>query len=110
MKERISINTKHNIYLVDPGDIMYCKCNNSTTSLYLKDADPMIISKGIGAVEVLLKGNGFIRPHQSYLVNINNIMQVDKTKDYCLILTNHVRIPVSTRRRKEIMEVLKNSI
>lgn len=113
MKKHISVNTKNSIYLVDPDDILYCKSNNSTTTIYLKDAGPVAISKGISVVEKLLEGvnskNGFIRPHQSYLVNRNHIVQVDKTKDCCLILSNQEKIPVSTRRRKEIVEILNSN-
>jgi two-component system LytT family response regulator len=107
MKKRISICTKNSFYLVDPEDIVYCKSNNSRTTLFLKGAYQIIISKGMSAVEKLLEGSSFIRTHQTYLVNRNHIVQVDKTHDYCLILSNQEEIPISIRRRKEILEIIK---
>jgi two-component system LytT family response regulator len=111
MKKRISLSTKESLYLLDPDDIMYCKCNNALTSIFLKNDDPLIISKGLSALENLLEESGFnhhfIRTHQSYLVNRNHILRVDKTDGYSLILSNHAQIPVSTRRRKEIINIIR---
>lgn len=113
MKNRISVSTKDTIYLLDPADIMYFKCNNSTTTLFLKNAESVSVSKGMSAVEKLLENCGFkdsfIRPHQSYLVNRNHILLVDKTPRYFLVLSNQQKIPVSVRRRKAIMEIIKIS-
>jgi archaellum component FlaG (FlaF/FlaG flagellin family) len=77
MKKHISVNTKNSIYIVDPDDILYCKCNNSTTIIYLKDAGSVAISKGISAVEKLLEGvNSKIK-----LNSINH--EKSKAADYC---------------------------
>jgi two-component system LytT family response regulator len=110
MKKRISINTKTGIYLVDPKDIVYCKSDNSKTTLFFGNTDPIVISKGITTVEKLLKGNNFIRSHQSYLVNPNHIIMLDKTAEFCLILSNQIKIPISTRKRKEILGIIKTGL
>lgn len=110
MKKRITVSTKKTIYLIEPDKILYCRCNNSSTTLFLMDGESLQISKGLAAVEKLLKENGFenvfIRSHQSYLVNRNEIVRIDKTHDHHLILSNQEMIPISTRRRKEIMNLI----
>ena len=110
MKKRISLSTKNSIFFIATKDILYCKNNNSSTTFFIKNGDPVVISKGIKAVEKLLEGNDFIRPHQSYLVNRIHISHVDKTKPCSLVLSNQERIPISTRKRKEIIDMIKGDI
>ncbi len=107
MKKRISVSTKNSIYLIDPQDILYCKSSNSSTTIFLNDAETVVFSKGINTVAQMLEGNDFIRPHQSYLVNRNHISLVEKGVEYTLVLINQARIPIATRRRKEIMKIIK---
>ncbi|RLD37437.1 MAG: hypothetical protein DRI74_06725 [Bacteroidetes bacterium] len=107
MEKRIPLTTKNNIYFVIPDDILYCKCNNTSTTFYLRNQPEITISKGMKVVEKLLDGNNFIRPHQSYLVNQNHIVMVDKTDNYTLVLSNNQRLPSAIRRRKEMMDLLK---
>lgn len=110
MNKRISIHTKTNIYFVDPEKIIYCKCNNTSTTFFLDNMESLVISKGIKSVEKLLDNPLFIKPHQSYLVNRSYISIVDKMNDYALILSNHERIPIATRRRKEILDIISTGI
>jgi two-component system LytT family response regulator len=107
MLKRITLSTQDQIYFVVPNDILYCKCNNTSTTFYLNNQPSIVISKGIKAVAEMLSDVNFIRPHQSYLVNKNQIVRVDKVDDYHLVLSNNERIPISIRRRKAIMEILK---
>lgn len=107
---RISIFTKEHIYFLSPGEILYCKSNNTSTTIHLENNEVIVISKSLVAVEKLFKGNQFIRPHQSYLVNQNHIVLIDKANDFSLVLSNQVRIPVSVRRRKAMMDIIKVGI
>lgn len=44
---------------------------------------------------------GFIRVHHSFLVNLAHIVEIDKNE---IIGTNGIIIPISTRRKKEVLE------
>ena len=107
MEKRIPLSTKNNIYFIIPDDILYCKCNNTSTTFHLRNQPSITISKGMKVVEKLLEGHHFIRPHQSYLVNQGHIVLVDKTDNYTLVLSNNQRLPSAIRRRKEMMDLLK---
>lgn len=108
MKKRISLSTKNSIFFIATEDILYCKCNNTSTTFHLKGSEPIIISKGIKTVGEMLDDPNFIRPHQSYLVNRIHIDHIDKTQPCSLMLKNRERIPISTRKRKEIIDLIKN--
>lgn len=104
--QRISLNTIDAIHLVRVQDILYCKCDNSSTTFYLTNHEPIIVSRSIKDVEEQLGQASFFRSHQSYLVNISHIVEVNKTNNYSIILSDNSRVPTSTRKRKEITQIL----
>lgn len=52
----------------------------------------------------LLSEFGFIRPHQSYLVNIDAISKIDKTDGGFIIMNTGQEIPISSRRKQWIFD------
>ncbi|MCF6331719.1 MAG: LytTR family transcriptional regulator DNA-binding domain-containing protein [Draconibacterium sp.] len=104
--QRISLNTIDAIHLVQVQDILYCKCDNSSTTFYLTNHEPIMVSRSIKEIEKQLSESNFLRSHQSYLVNISHIVEVNKTNNYSIILSDNSRIPTSIRKRKEITQIL----
>lgn len=103
---RITLNTLDAIHLVQIKDILYCKCDNSSTTFYFINHEPILVSQSMKKIEKQLDKSCFIRSHQSYLVNPMHIVEVSKINNYSIILSDNSRIPVSTRKRKEILQIL----
>ena len=57
--------------------------------------------------EDILLEHGFLRVHKSYLVNKNHVIKVDK--EAVLELSNQMHIPVSRRRKAEILQWFNQS-
>lgn len=104
--KRISLNTMDAVHLVQIKDILYCKCKNSSTTFYLTNHEPIVVSRSIKEVENQLSESNFIRSHQSFLVNISHVVELNKTENYSLILSDNSYIPTSIRKRKEILQIL----
>jgi two-component system, LytTR family, response regulator len=104
--EKLLLRTAEVLHIVIIKDINYCKSDNSYTSFFVKDNKEVIISKSIKEYDELLSLHGFIRPHQSYLVNINAIEKFDKTDGGFIILYNKTEIPVSKRRKQIVLDEL----
>jgi len=107
---RIILHTTESIYFIKINDIRYCKSNNSYTAFYTRDNESVVVSKNIKDCENFLAGYGFIRPHQSYLVNLEHLQRIDKTNGFQLILTGNISIPSSTRRKKELFQILQKRL
>lgn len=67
-----------------------------------------MVSKGIVFYDEILSGSGFFRPHQSYLVNLNHVREFDKADGGFVILDSKDEIPISSRRKKGLMQLLEN--
>ena len=59
-------------------EILYVESSNSKCILHRKDGNSYVIYKRLGEIEDELNEERFLRCHQSYLVNMDYIQQVDK--------------------------------
>ncbi len=104
---RIALPTGKEIRFADPGEIIRCQSSNNYTSFFLTDGEKMLVSKPIFEFQELLKEYGFIRCHQSHLINIKYVKSWVKEDGGYLMLTDKSEIPVSKQRREAIKEALK---
>lgn len=104
--KKLVLRTAQDIHVVDIADIVRCEADNVYTTFYLKSDERIVVSKGLGEYVDLLESYGFVRPHQSHLVNLNYIKKLDKSDGGFLILKDKSEIPVSVRRKQQIIDIL----
>lgn len=88
------------------SDILYCQSTDSYTTFYLKGGKKVLSSKHLADYEKQLPTSGFLRPHQSYIVNNRYILRY--RKDGFLILEEGIEIPVAMRRRDIVNDYFNN--
>ncbi len=104
--KKLVLRTTQDLHVVDIADIVRCEADNVYTTFFLATGEKIVVSKGLGEYVELLECYGFIRPHQSHLVNLGYIKKLDKTDGGFLILKDKAEIPVSARRKQHIIEIL----
>lgn len=92
--------------IVDLDTIVYCTSDSGYTTFFLTDGKKVITSRYIKEYEELLTASLFIRPHQSYMVNFRFIDRYHNEGH--LVLKDGTIIPVATRRREEVKELINN--
>jgi two-component system LytT family response regulator len=108
--EKIVLRTAETLHIVNIAEINHCKSDNSYTTFFIRGQKPVIVSKSIKEYEELLSAYNFIRPHQSYLVNMDAIACIDKTDGGFIILNDKTEIPLSKRRKQAVMDKLESLI
>lgn len=106
--EKISLHTSEKIVIADIDDIIRCKSDNNYTTFYFKNKEKVLVSKTLKFYADLLKEVGFLRVHQSHLINTKYIKEFIKSDGGYLMLTDKSNIPVSVRKRNEVLDALKN--
>lgn len=104
--KRIALKSLEYIEIVFIDDIMYCQSDKGYTTFFLKDGQKILVSKGLKDYDELLEPYGFARCHQSYLVNMNFVKKYFK-EGYLQLISNE-EIPVSSRKKEEIVKHLEN--
>lgn len=104
--KKLVIKTHENIYLVDIDTITHCLSDTVYTTIFTSDSKSIMTSKPIKDYEEMLSGFGFFRVHRSYLINLSHIKRFEKREGGQIILTNNYQIPVATRKREEMLNLL----
>ena len=96
---KLALPTLKETRFVHPKDIIRCVSSNAYTSFYIATGEKIVVSKPIYEYDELLSDFGFIRCHQSHLVNKEYIRSWRKGDGGYLILQNGDEIPVSKSKK-----------
>ncbi|MBK6380807.1 MAG: response regulator transcription factor [Chitinophagaceae bacterium] len=104
---KLALSTSDGIFLHNPHDIIVLEGSSNYTKFCFSNQKSIIVSKTLKEYEDILLEHGFLRVHKSYLVNKNHVIKVDK--EAVLELSNQMHIPVSRRRKAEILQWFNQS-
>jgi two-component system LytT family response regulator len=104
-KKKIILKTTDNIYIQRVNDISCCESDGSYTVIYLQSGEKIVMSLTLKFYQDLLGEYGFFRVHKSYLINLEHIRRFEKAEGGYIILSNDLKIPVSSRKREELLEI-----
>lgn len=104
--KKISLHTSDKIVIADLDTIIHCKSDNNYTEFYMQNGQKIVVSKTLKYFADILKEYQFLRVHQSHLVNLQFVKEFIKSDGGYIILTNKKTIPVSVRKKAEVIEVL----
>jgi two-component system, LytTR family, response regulator len=103
---KITVNTSQGILFLAIKSIIYLKSENNYTTLYLTDQKPIVSSRPIFEYEQILIEFDFIRVHQSFLINIDQVKSYQKGEGGMLTMSNNAQIEVSRRKKAELLAYL----
>lgn len=103
---RLAISTLEGVFFYLPSEIIRCEGESNYTRFFLEKAKPLMVSHTLKDYESILSDYGFIRVHKSHLVNMKFVSRMDR--DGFIWLQNGENVPVSRRRKEEVMSFLKN--
>ncbi len=104
--KKLVLKTSDKIHILDVKDIIRCESENTYTTFYTNTGNKIVVSKSIKKYEEMLCPLGFMRTHQSHLINLNYISYFDKQLGGAIVMTDNSNIPVSTQKRALLMEYL----
>ena len=104
--KKMVLKTSDKIHILDVKDIIRCESENTYTTFYTNTGAKILVSKPIKKYEEMLCPLGFMRTHQSHLINLNYISYFDKQLGGSIVMTDNSCIPVSTQKRAVLMEYL----
>jgi two-component system, LytTR family, response regulator len=105
--KRIAFDTNIGLMVKQVDEIIYAKADGNYTEIYFKNGEKILIPKTILIYEKMLAGFNFIRIHQSYLVNFQEIIKFDKG-NFVITLKSGINLPVSHRKRSILLKQMHN--
>lgn len=107
--ENISFPTSDGLKVYKIRSITRIEGSGAYCRIFSLDTKPLLISKSMKEVEVLLPENLFFRIHDSHVINLKHIKEFRKEDGGVVILENDDQIPVSRRKKQEFLDVLMSN-
>jgi two-component system LytT family response regulator len=105
---KLALNTLDKLHIVNISDIVRCESDVNYTQFFFSNGNKLLVTKTLKDFEDLLSEHQFIRVHQSHLVNVNFIKEFVKGDGGYLVMTDKTSVPVSTRKRMAVVEMLNS--
>lgn len=102
----IALQMQSEIRYVPLSEIIRCEADDSYTNFFLVNSERILVSKSLKEYADLLRPNGFLRTHQSHLVNPKYVKSWLKEDGGILLLMSGEKIPVSKPNKETVKQAL----
>ncbi|HEX7366247.1 MAG TPA: LytTR family DNA-binding domain-containing protein [Pelobium sp.] len=99
---KIAFPTTLGLEFIEISEIIRCQSDSNYTNVYLKKSKPLLICRTLKEVESILANHGFIRIHQSHLINPLHLKSFIRNDGGYVIMEDGEKISVSKSNREKI--------
>lgn len=107
--KKIALPTMEGLQMVEMDAIISCSSDSNYTHFALKNNKKLTASRTMKDVEELLSDYSFLRVHNSFLVNLNEIHKYIKGEGGYLVMSDGTNIDVSRSRKEMLLQKLQPS-
>jgi len=102
---KLAVPTADGFELIPAEQIVYCEANDNYTHFFLKNKSKIIACRILKDIEAQLQDFPFfVRVHNSYLVNLNEVARYVRGDGGHLIMSNGTMINVSRSRKEALLK------
>ena len=105
-KTKVALPTGDGLEFLEIADIIRCESDNNYTRIFCKDKTHYLICRTLKDVEKVLGENGFIRIHQSHLINPQYIRKLLRNDGGSIVMTDGTELGISRAKKDRLYELL----
>ena len=102
---KLMVPTKDGMIFLKVGDIIRLQSESNYTLFYLTGNKKVLVAKTLKNFEDKLVPYNFMRVHQSHLINLAHMKEIDHGDNHVL-MTDGSRVEISKRKKKEFLDAL----
>jgi two-component system LytT family response regulator len=102
----IALHTAEKIHIARLSDILRMEADGNYTEVHFTNGQKLLLTKTLKEFSTILEETGFLRAHQSHLVNFEHIREFIKTDGGYIVMADGAKVPVAVRKRTEVVERL----
>lgn len=107
---KIALPTRVGYHIVEIKDIVRCESDNTYTNFFFNDGNKLLICRTLKEIEKMLNGYGFLRVHQSHLINPQFVKGILKQNGGSVVMKDGKEISVSRQKKKEMNGILESML
>jgi two-component system, LytTR family, response regulator len=102
---KIAVPTAEGFELIYAEQVTYCEASDNYTHFFLKNKTKIIACRSLKEIEEQLQGFCFfVRVHNSYLVNLNEVIRYVRGEGGYLVMTDGTSVNVSRSRKEALLK------
>jgi two-component system LytT family response regulator len=105
--QKIALPTMEGLQMIAVNSIISCESDSNYTIFFLKNKQKLIVSRPLKEIEEMLDEYSFLRVHNSYLINLNEIDKYVKGEGGYLVMTDGTSIDVSRSKKEMLLNKLR---
>ncbi len=103
---KIAVPTAEGFELVPATDVIYFEANDNYTHLFLKNKNKIIACRTLKKIEEQIQDyNFFVRVHNSYMVNLNEVVRYVRGEGGYLVMSDNSSVNVSRTRKDDLLKL-----
>ena len=102
----ITLSTAQGYEFIKVAQIVYCEANGAYTKFILKDRKPLIVSRHLKEYENLLNDHPFMRIHQSYLINLEEVGKYLRSDGGYVVMKNGDQVSISNKKKDKFIQAM----
>ncbi|NTW32011.1 MAG: response regulator transcription factor [Bacteroidetes bacterium] len=106
--KKIVFSTLDSFCVYNIDEIIRCEAQSNYTKFYFSDGKNILVSKTMKEYEDLLTCHDFERVHLSHIINLNFVKKIIKSEGGQIIMSDNSSVPLSSSRKKTLLEKLGN--
>jgi two-component system LytT family response regulator len=103
----VSIASLDKVEIIKKDELFFCKSEGRYTTFFMKNKEEIVACKNIGEYEAILTEENFFRVHQSYIINLDYVLNINKKSGYYCEMINGAFIPIAKRKQESLNRFLK---
>ena len=103
--KKIVLNTSGSIHIVKVQDIIRCEADRNYTQFYFNDGKKLLVSRTLKEFDEMLHEYGFLRVHQSHLINLDYLERYEK--EGYVVMKDKSTLRVSFRKKDHLLKILE---
>jgi two-component system LytT family response regulator len=104
----IALSLSDKVEFIEVSSIIRCEADGNYTAFHLKNGEKLLVSKTLKEYDELLSPYGFLRVHQSHLINLNEIKSYIKADGGYIKMKDGASVSISRQRREAVLKILRD--
>lgn len=105
--KKIVLPASDGLSIVEISDIVYLEADSSYTTFHLIDKKKVIVAKTMKEYDDMLSSHGFVRIHNSFLININHLKDYHRGEGGTVKMSDNTHLDVSRRKKEELITAME---
>ncbi|WP_293891498.1 LytTR family DNA-binding domain-containing protein [Flavobacterium sp.] len=87
---------------IDSDDVLYFEADNNSTDIHLNNGEMITAFKTLKHFETVLPQTQFLRIHNSYIINVNQVSRIHTGNTVCYIKNSTTKLPFSKSYKENV--------